>query len=375
MFYKFGVEIELIGLDSYQAVEVLRNIDVPFTTDVSYRKSGYDNWKAMSDSSIVGNGRSTCEVVSRILEGEDGIEELKKVCRALSSAGATVNSTCGLHVHVDASSMTGDNIRHIITRYAHHESTIDAFMPRSRRSNSNAHCQSLVSQIQMFDQHGIGNRNYWFSNDPILVTNALSGFRYIKINTQAYTRSKTIEFRHHSGSVNASKIETWVRFLQQFIKNSVETTPVTQDFIEVTETRATQEPTAHYATSPWVNNPNRDWSYTINYKHHIIMDLLFARNYEYVSVRELAQEARISETSIPAYISTIRNAYHVTIKNNRTYGYKLTWSTTSQHSVQQPVVTTYTQHIPVHNRITDSLWDGVDEIIQNYYAERTSELA
>lgn len=48
----------------------------------------------------------------------------------------------------------------------------------------------------------------------------IMGSRYFKVNLMSFQRHGTIEFRQHSGTVNATKIANWVRFLGQFIDNS-----------------------------------------------------------------------------------------------------------------------------------------------------------
>ena len=58
--------------------------------------------------------------------------------------GATANRSCGYHVHLDAADLTASDIRAIVTRYADHESEIDAFMPPSRRGNANTYCGSVI---------------------------------------------------------------------------------------------------------------------------------------------------------------------------------------------------------------------------------------
>ena len=41
--------------------------------------------------------------------------------------------------------------------------------------------------------------------------------RYHKINTQAFARHRTIEFRQHSGTFEAAKIENWILFLHNLV--------------------------------------------------------------------------------------------------------------------------------------------------------------
>ena len=39
----------------------------------------------------------------------------------------------------------------------------------------------------------------------------------MKVNLEAYSRHRTVEFRQHSGTINFTKIENWVRFLGRMI--------------------------------------------------------------------------------------------------------------------------------------------------------------
>ena len=53
-------------------------------------------WKLVTDSSL--NGNDTFELVSPILVGEDGLEELEKVCWVLDACNVKINGSCGMHV-------------------------------------------------------------------------------------------------------------------------------------------------------------------------------------------------------------------------------------------------------------------------------------
>jgi hypothetical protein len=104
-----------------------------------------------------------------------------------------------------------EHVRAIVTRYAAHESEIDAFMPASRRSNSNTFCKSVQALA----------RNARFRNATTMreLVDA-QGDRYYKVNLQSYYRHGTVEFRQHSGTLNAPKAVNWVRLLDAFITES-----------------------------------------------------------------------------------------------------------------------------------------------------------
>lgn len=199
---KFGIELEIVGITQDAALKALKAVRIKVNAE-GYNHTTRNYWKIVPDGSVT-NG---FEVVSPILKGETGIEEAEIVARALEDAGAYANRTCGFHVHFDASDLGTDHIKNIVRRYALHEAEIDAFMPKSRRGNTNQYCRSL---------NGLLGQNF----ETATTTQALANSqptRYYKVNLKSYQRHGTIEFRQHSGTVNAMKICNWIRFLAEFI--------------------------------------------------------------------------------------------------------------------------------------------------------------
>lgn len=89
--------------------------------------------------------------------------------------------------------------RNLLLSYKHAEAEIDKFMPASRRGGSNTYCGSL---IQFPDERIRSARN-------IRELQGLFPSRYMKVNLQAYSRHRTVEFRQHSGTISFTKIENW----------------------------------------------------------------------------------------------------------------------------------------------------------------------
>lgn len=199
---KFGIELEIANITRETAVRALRAVGINVQSE-GYSHATRGHWKLVSDASVQGG----FEVVSPVLQGEAGIDEAMTVAAALDDAGASVNRSCGYHVHFDAGDLSAQDVRTIVKRYAAHEAEIDAVMPPSRRGNSNTFCGALSRFLGP-------NFN---RAETIRDLAAIQGGRYYKVNLQAYQRHGTIEFRQHSGTVNATKIANWVRFLGEFI--------------------------------------------------------------------------------------------------------------------------------------------------------------
>ena len=200
---KFGIELEIVGITRDKALRALRAVGIEVASE-DYNHHTRNHWKLVSDASVQGG----FEVVSPVLFGEEGLEQATTVAQALDDAGATANRSCGFHVHFDASHLSVEDIKTIVHRYADHETEIDAFMPRSRRANHNQYCAPLASFL---------NRPSFDQATTIERLAQVQGGRYFKVNLQSYQRHGTVEFRQHSGTVNATKVANWVRFLSEFI--------------------------------------------------------------------------------------------------------------------------------------------------------------
>ena len=253
----FGCEIELTGLDINQAATALRAVGIK-TWDSSTRTMGPDPaeappsppapipaypdnqcgcdscrynwaarygaagasrriaseeeiktaWRVIPDGSVA-NG---CEVVSPILSGDAGLEQLRMVVRALKAAGATVDASCGFHVHVDARDLSAPEVINAVSRYARYEAQIDSFMAPRRRGNQSQWCRTMSVVATNMTTQGDG------ANLTSVVN--LAGGRYYKLNVHAYLRHGTLEFRQHAGTLNIQKMVHWIVFAVQFIEDS-----------------------------------------------------------------------------------------------------------------------------------------------------------
>lgn len=240
----FGVEIECYNVNRYTLIETLRNNGVSIQAEAYNHRTPDGYFKIVSDASICGN--DAAEIVSPILKGKDGKKSLEKVCNALAVSGAKVNKSCGLHIHLDAKDMTIEAWRNVIINYARLEHIIDGFMANSRRGNNNCFCHSiaLMPRLEATILHcnSVDEIKRYFST------------RYMKINVEAYSRHKTIEFRQHQGTIEFAKIEKWLSFVQKLLayskNHSVENCATIDDvpFLNATEKAYFKARTAELAT-------------------------------------------------------------------------------------------------------------------------------
>ena len=205
---KFGVEIEAYNVEKSTLARKIRSLGVDVEIE-GYNHNTRRHWKIVYDSSIRGN--KSFEIVSPILEGEQGLEELQKVCQALKACNAYINKSCGLHIHFDASQMKLKHWKNLLTNYVTYEPLIDSMMPNSRRGNNNQFCQSMKIR---------NAKSRIEAATSLTKLQNIYRSRYFKTNLQSFSRHNTIEFRHHSGTIEFEKISNWVRFLHNLVEYS-----------------------------------------------------------------------------------------------------------------------------------------------------------
>lgn len=201
----FGVEVELTGPSREILLSALRGIGID-ATSTGYRASRGGNWELKSDCSVGGNG---LELVSPKLYGDAGIEELGRVLAAINGVGASVNRTCGIHVHVDMTGRDAQTIKNAIRPFLASQDAFFQMVAPSRRSNHYSAPWSAAS----IDQFNAATSLQQLTNiGP-------RGF----VNMGAYTRHSTVEFRSHGGSTNFAKVGAWVRLILAGVKHGEET--------------------------------------------------------------------------------------------------------------------------------------------------------
>ena len=210
----FGIEIEgLSPVGRERLAQILQHAGVQCRYE-GYNHRTQSHWKIVTDASIIEqNGEYGFELVSPPLRGAHGLEEIKKVCKALNEAGCKVNRSCGLHVHHDASDYDVEAFKNLYAIYIRYEAAIDELVSESRRGQRNAYCHSLGGEIGLERVKNVRQMNQ-------LLSEAYPS-RYVKLNCQSYEVHGTIEFRQHQGTTDGEKIVAWVVLTQMLVERAV----------------------------------------------------------------------------------------------------------------------------------------------------------
>lgn len=204
----FGIELEIVHRNQRQLRDAIRSRSIACEIE-GYNHSTRRYWKIVSDASVNGG----YELVSPVLKGESGLDEVKAVCEALSEVGALINKSCGFHAHFGTDDFK-ESIsvwRNLYINYATLEEDIDAFMPPSRRRNT--YCASL--KVRGWREK-MENARTLVELEKAITKRS----RYFKLNSQSYWRHGTVEFRQHSGTIEFDKIRNWLLFCARLVELS-----------------------------------------------------------------------------------------------------------------------------------------------------------
>lgn len=223
----FGIEIEMTGITRSTASKVIAGYFNTTATHVggvydsySIRDSDDRQWKIVRDASVRCENRSgqnasalySVEFVSPICTYDD-IETIQELVRKLRGAGARVNSSCGIHVHINASPHTPKTLRNIVNIMASKE---DLLYKSLKVSVSREHyCQKMDTRF--LDE--INNRppmsmeqlkSMWYDGGDYSFRH-YDDTRYHALNLHSVFNKGTIEFRLFNLSLHAGVVKTSVR--------------------------------------------------------------------------------------------------------------------------------------------------------------------
>lgn len=223
----FGIEIEMTGITRNNAARVIAKY---FNTRASHIGGSYDSysirdetnrqWKVMRDQSIRAVSKNNInaselykvELVSPICKYND-IETIQTLIRALRQAGAKVNGSCGIHIHIDAAPHTPQTLRNIVNIMASKEDmlykTLKIKVAREdycKKADTrflddvNRQRPTTMSQLEHLWYNGASGRYYHYNST-----------RYHGLNLHSVFSKGTIEFRLFNSTLHAGEVKSYIQ--------------------------------------------------------------------------------------------------------------------------------------------------------------------
>ena len=235
-----GTEIEMTGITRKAAATVVAEY---FGTTANHVGGTYDAyeiednegriWKVMSDSSLkaevkAADGTITAitnyqeryykvEFVTPILKYDD-IETLQEIVRKIRKAGAFVNQSCGLHIHIGAKDFTPQTLRNLVNAIASKEDILlhALKMHESRIRYCKKTNQRFLNELNEKKPETMAQlAAIWYDESESRAVREHSHYdlsRYTICNLHALFTKGTIEFRCFNSTLHAGEIKAAIQF-------------------------------------------------------------------------------------------------------------------------------------------------------------------
>jgi len=231
----YGVEVEVTGVTRKQLAKALakhfgtevRNCTVSpsYKMTLLVADTNGNDWKIEYDGSIAAQKKAggmkigasdlyKAELVSPILRYED-LEMLQDVVRVARKAGAFVNTSCGMHVHVGANLHTAKTVRNLVNIMASKQDMLyeainvrrDGVVRWAKKVNTdfltrlNAKKPATTSELQ----------TEWYEGYESNTSRNYHSSRYHGLNLHAMKMKGTVEFRMFNATLHAGEVKSYVQ--------------------------------------------------------------------------------------------------------------------------------------------------------------------
>jgi hypothetical protein len=215
---RFGIEIETIRLGREATANAIKSA---IGGTVRYAGGGYDTWecvapdgrvwKAMRDGSL--SDARSAEIVSPILRYED-IETLQEIVRAVRTAGAKVDESCGIHIHLDGARFDAAAVTRLTKFWNKQEELIMHALgvcARRRAGFCKDVDQNFLARIEREKPRTLDALNVaWYGYHNVRPYH-YDHSRYRALNLHALWQKGTIELRLFEATLHAGKVKSYIQ--------------------------------------------------------------------------------------------------------------------------------------------------------------------
>jgi len=215
--FTYGIEIETVGQTRELVARAIQTVvggGVTVAAGDTWTVRAADGrlWQAMRDGSL--SQERSAEIVSPILRYED-LGTLQDVVRAVRAAGAKVDLSCGLHVHIGADRFGTQGLVNLAKLVHQQEDLIVealAIQPTRLIRYTRKLPTSFVEMIEREKPRTHDDLNRLWYGRQNRNPSRYDQSRYFGLNLNSVFYRGTLEFRWFEGSLHAGQVKAYVQF-------------------------------------------------------------------------------------------------------------------------------------------------------------------
>lgn len=221
----FGLELEFSGITRRRAAQAIAEV-INGNKHYDYVGGTYKKcvinaadgreWIVEYDSSVhLLNGGEECEFVTPKCTYDD-IEKVQECIRALRRAGAKVDDSCGLHIHIDGANHDAKSIKNLVFTFRAKEDLIFRAVAPTR--STNYYCKPIddtlidnMKKIKKVDDTSVKSTWYgtYYDSSRSEYTH-YHGSRYHALNLHSFWYRGTVEFRLFASTLHVGEVRAYI---------------------------------------------------------------------------------------------------------------------------------------------------------------------
>lgn len=209
------------SLNGYQQNKLRRPISIELELSEVSSPDTLVMWARQTGSGLVEDGSipdEGCEINTNPLAGDLFPVSMDNLANVLKRSGASVNSSCGLHAHIDASDYSQFDLRRLVMVWTMVERTMFDLAGKSRICNQYCKPSALDYAALLAERNpkkwraGVTRALYNGEANAAIRSHKHNKYhpsRYYALNLHSFFFRKTVEFRLHEARTEAHIIRNW----------------------------------------------------------------------------------------------------------------------------------------------------------------------
>ncbi len=225
---RFGIEIETVGLGRDQLAMAISTVVGGRAEPESYGESWRiadargRTWRVVRDGSLSG-GEYSGEIVSPVLAYDD-IELLQNVVRAVRAAGASVDDSAAIHIHVDGARFDAKSVTNLV-KFMHKQERLLEHALAISPTRLSRYCRPIdpafVERLEARRPKTMQElKDAWYGNQVTLPSRYHQS-RYHGLNLNSLFFRGTIEFRLFNGTLHAGEVKAYIQLVLALAANAL----------------------------------------------------------------------------------------------------------------------------------------------------------
>jgi len=196
---RFGIEIEA------------EFPNIKDSSNLVERKSIIKGWTIDYDGSLDNGAEYKAKDSNKLYFNEESLLQIKEIIALIKAHKGNVRPTCGLHIHVDISKFSNEELANIIKEFIKQQKKIlnDFKVLKSRRLSTA--CIIPKKVLKLITPESIKS----LKKDAV-IDHVYFCDRYFMLNAKAIQDKKTLEFRFFNGTIMYRKIKGHIKWVLNF---------------------------------------------------------------------------------------------------------------------------------------------------------------